>query len=130
MSANPRNTSGQQSFEILQSMIQEYFDGLYYADTEKLRRIFHRDTVLKAPGLRRTRDEWLEQVANRPVPSEVGSPYGFRLISLEVVQDQAMAKVECPLFDFSYVDFLGFLRENGQWMIVSKMYVDTKAEQH
>jgi len=35
-----------------------------------------------------------------------------------------MVKVECPLFDCEYIDFLGLLKENQQWLIVSKMYVD------
>jgi hypothetical protein len=35
-----------------------------------------------------------------------------------------MVKVKCPLFDFNYVDFLGLLKEQGQWLIVNKMYSD------
>jgi hypothetical protein len=43
-----------------------------------------------------------------------------------VVKDQAMVKVHCPLFDFNYIDFLGLLKEDGNWQIVTKMYTDTK----
>ncbi len=121
-------TQARRDFASIETMVQEYFDGLYYADTNKLRHIFHQDTVLKAPGLRRTLDEWLQQVADRPIPADIKSRYGFRLISLEIIGDQAMAKVECPLFDFNYVDYLGFLRENDQWKIVSKMYVDIRTD--
>lgn len=34
--------------EILE-LVTLYFDGLHYADTKKLRAIFHPDTILKAP---------------------------------------------------------------------------------
>ncbi|WP_020406685.1 nuclear transport factor 2 family protein [Hahella ganghwensis] len=114
----------QATFHSLMTMLKDYFDGLYFADIQKLRKIFHPDAALKAPGQRRSRDEWLQQVANRPIPAELQSPYRFRVLSLEVIKDQAMAKVECPLFDYFYVDYLGFLYENDHWQIVNKMYTD------
>lgn len=119
-----RKSSPDEATEEISGLVKNYFDGLYFADVEKLKAIFHEDVVLKAPGLRRSREEWLEAVASRPIPSELGHEYNFELLAIEVVGQQAMVKVKCPLYDYSYVDFLGFLYENGQWQIVNKMYVD------
>lgn len=113
-------------FTIITDIVHQYFDGLYYGDATKLTAIFHSDAWLKAPGKRRTLEEWLSDVANREAPKTQGRAYKFMLLSLDVVQDQAMAKIHCPLFDFNYIDFLGLLKENGQWRIVSKMYTDIK----
>lgn len=121
---NHHRRTNQDTLQHLSQILVDYFDGLHCADTDKLRRLFHPDTVLKAPGLRRTLDQWLEDVASRPVPANENQPYRFRIISLEIAGDQAMAKVECPLFDRHYIDYLGFLHEGGHWRIVTKMYCD------
>jgi len=113
-------------FALITGIVHKYFDGLYYGDVAMLRSIFHADAWLKAPGIRRSVKEWLTNVANRPIPKEQGKAYQFKLLSLDIVQDQAMVKIQCPLFDFNYIDFLGLLKENGQWLVVNKMYTDTK----
>jgi hypothetical protein len=115
-------------FELLYDIVQDYFDGLHYGDVEKLRSIFHADAFLKAPGSRRSLEQWLSAVASRPVPSQQGRSYDFKLLSIEVIKDQAMVKLECPLFEHRYIDFLGLLKEDGCWKIVTKMYTDLQAE--
>ena len=111
-------------FESVTRTVQDYFDGLYYGDVSKLRSIFHEDAFLKAPGSRRSLEEWLAAVASRPIPSKQGRAYDFKLLSIDVIKDQAMVKLECPLFEHRYIDFLGLLKEGGHWKIVNKMYTD------
>jgi len=111
-------------FAIITGIVQQYFDGLHHGDVTALTSIFHSDAWLKAPGSRRSVNEWLTDVANRATPKEQGRAYEFKLLSLDIVQDQAMVKIQCPLFDFNYIDFLGLLKENDQWLIVNKMYAD------
>lgn len=113
-------------FTIITGIINHYFDGLHHGDVAKLSSIFHVDAWLKAPGIRRSLQEWLTDVANRTTPKQQGRSYEFKLLSLDIVQDQAMAKIQCPLFDFNYIDYLGLLKENDQWLIVNKMYTDLK----
>lgn len=122
-----KNTQGTHNdFAIITGIIHHYFEGLHQGDVAKLTSIFHADTWLKAPGIRRSLQEWLTDVANRPTPKQQGRSYQFKLLSLDVVQDQAMVKIQCPLFDFNYIDYLGLLKENGQWLIVNKMYTNFK----
>ena len=115
-------------FEPISAIVQDYFDGLHYGDVAKLRSIFHADVFLKAAGSRRSLEEWLSAVASRPVPSQQGKSYDFKLLSIEVIKDQAMVKLDCPLFEHRYVDFLGLLKEGGRWKIVSKMYTDLRTD--
>jgi len=116
------NNSDQKDYQEIMMLLQDYFDGLYEADIEKLKTIFHPDTVLKANGLRRGRDEWLDAVISRPVPKAAGMAYDFTIISIEIINDQAMAKVDVPLLAGHYIDYLGLLKEGGKWLIVNKMY--------
>ena len=111
-------------FDTITAIVQEYFDGLHNGDVLKLQSIFHHDAWLKAPGIRLSREQWLENISNRPIPKKQGRSIEFKLLSIDVVKDQAMVKIECPLFDFNYIDFLGLLKEQGQWLIVNKMYTD------
>ena len=115
-------------FESVNAIVQDYFDGLHYGDVAKLRAIFHADAFLKASGSRRSLEQWLSDVANRQVPSQQGRSYEFKLLSIEVIKDQAMVKLKCPLFEHCYIDFLGLLKEDGRWKIVTKMYTDLQAE--
>tara|TARA_R110002072_G_scaffold36301_7_gene107059 strand:- start:2171 stop:2539 length:369 start_codon:yes stop_codon:yes gene_type:complete len=111
-------------FESVNAVVQDYFDGLHDGDVAKLWAIFHSDAFLKAPGSRRSLEQWLSDVDNRPIPSQQGRAYEFKLLSIEVIKDQAMVKLECPLFEHRYMDFLGLLKEEGRWKIVTKMYTD------
>lgn len=111
-------------FESVSDIVQRYFYGLHYGDVAKLRAIFHADAFLKAPGSRRSLEQWLSDVSCRPVPSQQGRPFKYKVLSIEVIKDQAMVKLDCPLFEHRYIDFLGLLKEEGHWKIVTKMYTD------
>jgi hypothetical protein len=113
-------------FDNITAIMQLYFDGLHRGDVEKLRSIFHVDAWLKAPGKRRSLEQWLSDVAHRPNPSEQSKSFEFKILSIDIVQDQAMVKIQCPLFGFNYIDFLGLLKEQNQWLIVNKMYTDVQ----
>ena len=119
---------GSHEFKLVMAVISDYCNGLHYGNVAKLRAIFHEDAFLKAPGLRRSLEEWLTAVSTRPVPEKEGRPYSFKLLSIEIIQDQAMVKLECPLFDHFYIDYLGLLKENGRWLIVNKMYIDLQGD--
>jgi Putative lumazine-binding len=117
-----QQTGNKEDSQIINAILQDYFDGLYEGDVAKLQHIFHDDAWLKGNNFRKSRDEWLAAVATRPIPKDKKMDYGFKVISLDVVGDQAMAKVDVPLLAAHYIDFLGLLKENGSWKIVNKMY--------
>jgi hypothetical protein len=111
-------------FDAITTILSNYFDSLHHGNVAKLKSLFHIDAWLKAPGVRRSLAQWLKDVERRPIPARLNKTYGFKILAVDVVQDQAMAKIYCPLFEFNYVDFLGLLKEDGQWRIVNKMYTD------
>ncbi len=118
--------SKETDFDKINHIINQYFEGLYLGDTALLAGIFHPDAWLKAPNKRRSLTTWLDDVSQRESPKQLGQAFDFKIISLDLIKDQAMAKIECPLFDFHYIDFLGLLKENGHWLIVNKMYTDIR----
>ena len=68
--------SYQSDYDAIIDLLNEYFEGLYEGDVDKLRAIFHDDAWLKGNDYRKARDEWLDAVASRPVPSgrSISSP--------------------------------------------------------
>ncbi len=106
----------------IKAMVETYFAGLHYGDVSRLATLFEDDCVLKAPGLRRICQTWLADVSNRPIPDAIGHHWDYRIIWLELEGDQAMVKVNCPLPHGHFIDYLGFLKEEGAWKIVNKMY--------
>ncbi|ANW22911.1 hypothetical protein BA953_01115 [Vibrio coralliilyticus] len=118
------NRYNKEEHHQIEAIIEKYFDGLHRGDVALLESIFHPDVYLKSPNLRRSMTQWLTDVAERKSPHELGLEFKFKIDSIDIVKDQAMVKVHCPLFSFNYIDFLGLLKEENQWRIVSKMYTD------
>jgi len=114
----------------IRAMVNDYFVGLHQGDAARLAALFHSDCVLKTPGQRRTQEQWLADVMARPVPCNTGHPWNYSIIRLEVDGDQAMVKVNCPLPHGGFVDYLGFLKEDGAWKIVNKMYALKTGGEH
>ena len=112
----------------IEAIIHAYFDALHQGNTKVLSEIFHPDAWLKAPNSRRSLSQWLNDVENRPRPDKLGHQRQYKILAIDVIQDQAMVKVHCPLFEFNYVDFLGLLNEQGQWRIVTKMYTNVQRD--
>lgn len=108
----------------IERVVMDYFVGLHHADVTRLDRIFDSRAQLQAPGIRRSKQEWLALVASRAVPGDRGDAFAYRLLSIDLVGDQAVARVRCPLLGRDYIDFLGLLKEQGCWRIVNKMYAD------
>lgn len=112
----------------IRAMVEQYFDGLHHGDVSLLAGLFHADCELKTPNNRRSRKKWLSDVASRPVPYDIGHPWSYQILWLELEGDQAMVKVRCPLPHGNFTDYLGFLREGGVWKIVNKMYALEREE--
>lgn len=111
-------------FFAIVDLTNAYFTGLHNANTDLLAEIFSPEVVLQTPKLRRSREEWLENVSSRPIPAEEGHDYAYKILSIDIIGEQAMVKVHCPLLGSNFVDFLGLLKEDGKWRFTSKMYAE------
>ncbi|MCG8317717.1 MAG: nuclear transport factor 2 family protein [Pseudomonadales bacterium] len=116
-----------QEINSILKIVTRYFEGLHYGDVEKLQRVFHPDCVLKASGIRRDLMQWFALINDRPIPAQQGDPFNYQVLSLEVLGEQAMVKVFCPLLGANFIDYLGLLKEQGHWLIVNKMYAERPA---
>lgn len=113
---------------IAQALQQVYFEGIYEGNVPLLRQLYYKDTLLfgdvKGQPYAKTLDQYLEGVANRVSPKDDGKPFKGSIISIDVINSIAVAKVHVQMYDFNYDEFLSFHKIDGQWFIVNKMISD------
>lgn len=111
-------------------LLKNYYEGLYRVDVDLLREVFspnaHYATMADGKLLTLTLDEYLPQLAKRPVPADHGVPYGYEVLSVRFVgASTAVAVLECSLFGRDFADVLSLLRVDGRWRVQAKVFEGT-----
>jgi 4-oxalocrotonate tautomerase len=119
--------SASNDFLKVQSVLNEYFDGLYFSDADRLARAFHPQahyvSVTDGSLTYKSMDEYLPVVRARPSPASRDEPRRDRIVSIEFAGDKtAIARVECSIADKLFSDLLTFIFINGRWQIISKVF--------
>jgi hypothetical protein len=113
--------------EAIERTLQDYFDGLYHSDTDRLRRVFHPQAVYaSATGAELTHltmDEYFPIVDARPSPASAGEPRRDRVVSIELVGPvTAVARVECSIGPKRFDDVLTLVRIDDRWQVIAKVF--------
>jgi hypothetical protein len=109
------------------ALLQEYFDGLYFSDTQRLRRVFHARavyaTATEAPPLILRMDQYFALVERRPAPASRAEPRTDRIVSIHFVGPvTALATVQCSILPKHFTDLLTLIHANGHWQIIAKVF--------
>lgn len=104
-----------------------YFDGLYHSDASKLAEIFHPLAIYACASegslTHLTMDAYLPVVERRPSPASRIEPRRDRILSVEFAGPvTALARVECAIGPKSFTDLLSFVRLDGRWRIIAKVF--------
>ncbi|MEN2987213.1 nuclear transport factor 2 family protein [Tistrella sp. BH-R2-4] len=122
------------TFEQLNQVIQDYFDALYDCDVGKLQHVFHPRAIYatadETPFLYRTMDEYFPVVAARQSPASRGERRRDHIDGIDLAGDNtAVARVRCSIGSRDFVDFLTFVRVDGTWRIIAKVFQITETRQ-
>lgn len=121
-------TTQQDSQAITLALEEYYFKGIYEGDTNILSNIYHPGTLLfgdvKGQPYAKTLDQYLDGVKTRQNVKDSGKPFKGTIISIDVINTIAVAKVHVKMYDFNYDEFLSFHKINNRWVIVNKMLTD------
>jgi hypothetical protein len=114
-------------FHDIPRVLADYFDALYFCDTEKLQRVFHPRAIYatadEAPLLYRTMEEYVPVVAARQSPASRNEPRRDYIDAIEVAgENTAFARVRCSIGSRDFVDFLTLVRTDGAWRIIAKVF--------
>jgi len=106
-----------------------YFKGIYEGDVTLLAdKVYYPGTLLfgdvKGQPYFKTLPQYLEGVKNRQSPKDSGKPFKGEIISIEIVNSIAVAKVRVQMYDFNYSELLSFHKLDNRWVIVNKMISD------
>ncbi len=104
-----------------------YFDGLYDSDAGKLGAVFHPLAVYACASegslTHLTMGDYLPMVARRPSPASRGEARRDRIISIEFAGPvTALARVECAIGEKRFTDLLSFVKLDGRWQIIAKLF--------
>jgi hypothetical protein len=118
----------QDSLAITQTLENTYFKGIYEGDVDLLGTIYDPGTLLfgdvKGTPYAKTLVQYLDGVQHRQSPKDSGKPFKGTVISVDVINSIAVAKVHVKMYDFNYDEFLSFHKFGNRWMIVNKMITD------
>jgi hypothetical protein len=112
------------------SVLSSYFNGVFNGDTALLKKIFHPKAVVAGDvnGVPyfKTIDEYLAGVGSRKSPHELNETFRMEILSIEIINSIAIAKVHLPIFDFNYYDLLSLSKTDQGWVIVNKLLTNVK----
>ena len=114
------------SHEQILRVLDDYFQGIYTGEIERLRSAFHPTAVLwgeiKGQPYHKSLEEYLQIVRTRKSPQALGEPFAMQPIAIEVHGNIALARVRCPMLGFDYTDLLSLLYQDERWGIVAKVF--------
>lgn len=120
MSADPR-------FAEIVAALGLYFDGLHHSDADRLGQLFHPQAIYacgtEGSLTHMTMDAYLPMVAARPSPASRGEARRDRILSITFAGPvTAFAQVECAIGAKRFTDLLSFVRLDGRWRLIAKVF--------
>jgi len=116
----------------IREVLDNYFKGIYEGDIALLSSTFNKGTLLfgdvKGQPYAKTLNEYLDGVLNRKSPKDSGQPFKGEIISIDVINSIAIAKVRVKMYAFDYYELLSFHKIADQWLIVNKMITDVSGK--
>jgi hypothetical protein len=110
----------------LLALAQVYFDAAYEMDAEKFASIFHPSSCVT-----KVDDDgnvsvtpiaaWLTLVRNMKAPKQQGAARHDQILSVDVVRDMALVKLNLQVPPRRFTDMLSCLKVNGTWKIAQKV---------
>lgn len=115
------------AFTEIEVVVRTYFDALYFCDVAKLQRAFHPKAIYatadETPLLHRTMDEYVAVVAARRSPASRAETRKDHIDMIEMAgENTALARVRCSIGSRDFVDLLTFVRTEGRWQIMAKVF--------
>ncbi len=109
------------------SVINAYFDALYYCDTDIISTVFHPHAIYvtadETPPLIRTMEEYLSVIEKRKSPASKDEPRYDHIDHIELAgENTAFVRVRCVIKPRNFVDLLTLIRTDEKWQIIAKAF--------
>ncbi|MEQ9331397.1 nuclear transport factor 2 family protein [Thalassobaculum sp.] len=116
--------------ELVQAM-QLYFDGFHEGDVETLQKVFHPNChLISGTGGTLVDDPMpavYDRVRGRTAPAAAGQPRHDHILSIDLAGPEcALVTCRIAIAPKLFTDYLNFVKLDGQWRIVSKVFTWVK----
>lgn len=117
----------------IEALMQRYFDGLYAADSDVLRGVFHPELAYvnatrgnhEFMGL----EAYMTRVDGRQPPSERGDPRHDVIDRVSIKGGEiAIVEVRMTMMGRDYQDLLTLIRGEGGWKVLTKVFTHVPRE--
>ena len=118
----------------IKKVLQNYFDAGYVDDGDAMGETFHDGAHLYSLGEDGTLQDWSKEFfvnlvnSNNTDPANPGYPRYEEILSIDFTgENTAVARVRLRVRETMYTDILSFLRINGKWAIMAKVFTGVPA---
>ena len=115
-----------ENIKKVEQVITNYFEGIFYGDTEKLESCFTNNAIIygdiSGVPYKKSKGEYIDGVKNRQSPSALNEAFRMETIGIDILGNVAMVKVHLPMLGFNYYDYLSLTKIDGDWKIVNKIF--------
>jgi len=114
--------------KLVKAVIQDYIDGTYEADADKLKSVFHKQAVMNGylgpDGIFVKPDAFIQDITSAPSMKSNGDPYIAEIEFIRIEGDIANVILSESGFRGSanFVDHFHLIKEEGAWKIISKLF--------
>ena len=114
----------------IKEVIQAYFDADYAGDSDGMAKVFHDGSHLYGLGADGELLDWpKEKFLHVLAKGKPEYPRYNEILSIDFTgDDTAVARVKIRVEDIIYTDILSFLRLNGKWGVMAKVYAGAPTE--
>jgi hypothetical protein len=111
--------------QAIRTVIHLYVDGMAFANEAALKKAFHPKAAIignfQGAVEWMSRDEFIAAILAE-TPAEPGSQPLMNIGMIDIEGDAASAKVVDEFAGLRFSDYLSFLKIDGRWAIVNKLY--------
>ncbi len=115
-----------ENLKAIETLITNYFEGIFFGDVIKLEACFNKEVTIygdiKGVVHLKNLNDYLKEVKNRQSPKGLNELLTMKIISIEIIGEIAMAKLNVPMLGYNYYDYLSLVKINMDWRIVNKIF--------
>ena len=117
-------------YSDITKLMEEYFEGLHFADTKILAKVFHPDAhyvnLFEGDYMNKSLSEYFEMLACRVPPADFDESRNEHIFSIEIGGEKmAFVKASMTMMNREYLDFLTLSYDQYGWRIMSKIFTYT-----
>lgn len=115
-------------FLTVQNVMQQYIDGVYQGNVEKLKGFFHEKAVMNGflgeQMLIGGPEPFFEDIGKNPSMSKMDIPYNGEITSIEITGLTANVTIKETGFAgiYNFINYFHLMKVDGEWKIMSKIF--------